>query len=268
MRLFKFVDSRGVDILENERIKFTPPNQFKDPFEFRPAIAKPSKKFLKQRLGELLKGASSEWWESPDAPKGFNRSQRRQEDLRIKKEAIRKIRSGEEPFPEKLQDSLADEVGAQFGVLCLCAVNNENLMWYHCADGHKGFVIEFNSEHAEFQKLGKPTGVIYSDKPPIYDLSNPTAEHWRVKPKYLKYEAEYRILARLPASTPHKMPDGQPLYLARLSRASVKAVYLGHRMEKSVREKILQILNGTTVSKFDAIPSREDYTLSFREITN
>jgi hypothetical protein len=89
MRLFKFVDSRGVDILENERIKFTPPDQFKDPFEFRPAVAKPSKKFLKQRLGELLKGASSEWWESPDAPKGFNRSQRRREDLRIKKEAIK-----------------------------------------------------------------------------------------------------------------------------------------------------------------------------------
>jgi hypothetical protein len=266
MRLFKYLDSKGVDILENERIKFTPPDQFKDPFEFRPAVAKPSKKYLKQKLGELLKEAGNEWWESPDAPKGFDRSKRRQEDLRIKKEAIRKIVSGEEPYPEKFQDLLVKEVGAQFAVLCLCAVNDENLMWYHCADGHRGFVIEFDSEHAEFQKLGKPTEVVYSDKPPIYDLANPTAEHWRIKPKYLKYEAEYRILARLPASTPHKTPDGQPLYLANLSRACVKAVYLGHRMEKGVREKILQLLKGTSVSKIDAIPSREDYTLSFQEI--
>jgi hypothetical protein len=37
-------------------------------------------------------------------------------------------------------------------------------------------------------------------------------------------------------------------------------------MEKSVREEVLQLLKGTATRKFDAIPSQEDYTLSFREI--
>src|SRR5262245_28414242 len=36
--LFKYCDTRGIDILESLRLKVTPPNQFNDPFEFLPKV--------------------------------------------------------------------------------------------------------------------------------------------------------------------------------------------------------------------------------------
>ena len=61
MKLFKFVDSRGVDILKNERIKFTPPQEFKDPFEMQLGITKrAAKKFARQLLDERERQAMQE----------------------------------------------------------------------------------------------------------------------------------------------------------------------------------------------------------------
>ncbi len=61
MRLFKFVDFRGVDILRNERIKFTPPQEFKDPFEMQWGIdSRTAKRQVKQLLAEREKQACRE----------------------------------------------------------------------------------------------------------------------------------------------------------------------------------------------------------------
>jgi hypothetical protein len=40
LRLFKYVPPERIDILENEKIAFTPPDRFKDPFEFRLGITR------------------------------------------------------------------------------------------------------------------------------------------------------------------------------------------------------------------------------------
>jgi hypothetical protein len=255
MRLFKYVEPERVDILENERIAITPPERFKDPFEFRPQKTLPDQTYFKQAI---KKAAEQEQRESPEFFRGVDAK-------RISKIEESFAKNNIVPFAEQFQDFLPGEISKHFGVLCLSTNNNENLMWYHYADGHRGFVIEFESEHKDFQEFGTPYEVIYSDKPSSYNFENPSPDFWRVKPFYLKYEAEYRILFRLPNSTPYQK-GGKPLYLARLPRACVKAVYLGHRMEKGGREKILQLLKGTSVSKFDAIPSREDYTISFPPI--
>jgi len=34
--VFKYCDARGVSILQDLELKITPPNEFNDPFEFRP----------------------------------------------------------------------------------------------------------------------------------------------------------------------------------------------------------------------------------------
>src|ERR1035441_10379354 len=61
MRLFKFVDFRGVDILRNERIKFTPPQEFKDPFEMQLGITnQAAKQFARQILDERQREAMRE----------------------------------------------------------------------------------------------------------------------------------------------------------------------------------------------------------------
>ena len=263
MQLFKYVEPARVDVLINETIAFTPPERFKDPFEFRPIVAPGSRVRLKQNLKDAAK---QEFKESPDFYKKFSRKERREKERKAVNEALRQVRSGEAGHSEKIQDSIVNEASKSFGILCLCSKQDENLMWYHYADGHRGFVMEFHTQHEDFLKLGKPTEVIYSDTPAILDLDKPNNDLSRIKPMYLKYEAEYRIIAPLPVSTPHKTPDGLPLYLAKLPRTCIKAVYLGHRMEKAWREKLLKAISSASIAKFEVVPNRNDFKFSYREI--
>jgi hypothetical protein len=108
--------------------------------------------------------------------------------------------------------------------------------------------------------------VEYAIKQPVYDDLKPVPEFFRFKPNYLLHENEYRIIDYLRNCTPQKDEKGPTMFFRSLPRKCVKAIYLGHRIEKSVREEILQLLRGLDIRKFDTIPSQEDYTHSFREI--
>jgi hypothetical protein len=52
-----------------------------------------------------------------------------------------------------------------YAFLSLSAKNNSNLMWSHYADSHKGFCIEFRSEHIHADK------VLYQDSIPQIELA-------------------------------------------------------------------------------------------------
>ena len=138
-------------------------------------------------------------------------------------------------------------------------------MWYHYADGHKGFVIELDCRHEAVIRLGKPWPVIYVNKPPYFEDIEKTPEVFRFKPDYLKYEQEHRILRHLSEFTPENNKDGQQMYFWKFPRAGIKAVYLGHRMEPKVRSKIVELLHKQQALRFDVIPSRENYTFRFEQ---
>jgi len=257
MKLFKFVDSRGVDILKKERIKFTPPQEFKDPFEMQLGITnQAAKKFVRQILDEREHQAMQEL----PGYKNLSHRQRKKGRREMVKtsEMVAIVR-------ESFQKRTTDESTEKLGILSLCESHDSNLMWYHYADGHRGFVLEFEDSNEEFRKLGKPWKVEYAHKPPAYDgMTAPL--FFRFKPHYLLHEGEYRIIQFLQDCIPGKTEKGATMFYRSLPRKCVKAVYLGHRMEKSVREEVLQLLKETDALKFDAIPSQEDYALSFREI--
>src|ERR1039457_1985177 len=132
MQLYKYVEPARVDIVENERIAFTPPNRFKDPFELRPIIAPPGRVRLRQ---DLRDAAKQEWRESPQFYKHLSRNERRDAERKAIKAAMKQVRSGEAGHSEFLQDNIVNEASKGLAILCLCAKNNENLMWYHYADG-------------------------------------------------------------------------------------------------------------------------------------
>jgi hypothetical protein len=257
MRLFKFVDFRGVDILRNERIKFTPPQEFKDPFEMQLGITnQAAKQFARQILDERQREAMREL-------PGYKNLSHRQR----KKGRREMVKTSEmvSLIKESFQKVAPDESTKKLGILSLCKSYNSNLMWYHYADGHRGFALEFDDSDNDFKSLGQPWKVDYADKPPAYDgMAAPL--FFRIKPHYLLHEGEYRIIRFLHECESEKRDDDQTMFFRKLSRRCVKAVYLGHRMEKPVRDEVLQLLNGTDVLKFDAVPNQEDYTLLFREI--
>ncbi len=256
LRLFKYVPPERIDILENERIAFTPPDRFKDPFEFRLGI---TRRTARNQLKEIIEQTHLRAELSIPGYKNLSSRQQR----KGRKEVFRNQKVLEH-FQKSFQNSVQRHAW-QLGILCLCGTNESNLMWYHYADGHKGFVIELDCKHESIIGLGKPWEVGYVEKPPVFDHTKPTPEIFRFKPSYLKYEVERRILRPLSEFVPEKSSEGLPLYFWKLPREGVKAVYFGHRMEAKVRSKIVELLNGHRAQKFDVVPSRQDYTFKFEQ---
>ncbi|MCX6906783.1 MAG: DUF2971 domain-containing protein [Verrucomicrobia bacterium] len=261
MALFKYLPPERVDNLEKERIAITPPDRFNDAFELRPRVPSPSPNYLEKAVKEA---SEQERQESPDLFRGVDSGLVSE----VEKDLIKGIVSGAVPYADHFQDSLQSESSKHFGILCLSAVNNQELMWGLYANGHRGFVIEFDCNQSAFRQLGKPWKVEYSEKPPIYDLEKPSDEFWRVKHTRWQHEAEYRIIRPLPACKPETQEDRQVVYFCDLPRTCVKAVYFGHRIAPEIRNRILKVVVGPATSKFDAILDREDCVVSFKEITD
>lgn len=260
MTLFKYLDPQRVDILENQRIAFTPPDRFNDAYELRPQVT-----VSRAHLKRGIKDANEELKrESFDPPPAATRTERRRREREALKAAVQKSKAA---YAEQLEDALQKETSKLFGILCLSASNNNELMWAHYANGHRGFVIEFDCEHPGFQQLGKPWKVEYSEKRIVYDPAKPDDQFWRVKPICWQDEEEYRIVRQLRARKEEIQKCGTVFHLYELPRACVKAVYLGHRLDRAIRDRILCALQETAAVKFDEIASREDYKCSFREIS-
>jgi hypothetical protein len=256
LRLFKYFPPQRVDVLENEKIAFTPPDRFKDPFEFRVGISRAT---LRNQIKEVIEEAEINSENYSRAYKELSRRQR----LKMRKSVFRKAKISEQ-FRETFSKTIQTQ-SCQLGILCLCEVNDSNLMWYHYADGHKGFVMEFDIHHEAFRNLGAVWKVEYFAAPPVYDHTKPTPEIFRFKPNYLKYEAEWRMIRQLSEFVPEKNGEGSPLYFHKLPRDCVKAIYVGHRMEKKVSDKISGLLKGGKTQTFEAVPSQKDYAFTFRQ---
>ena len=258
MKLYKYVPPQRVDILENGKIAFTPPGRFKDPFEFRPELAEKTlrvllKDTIKQHQSELISGV-----------RGMSARQ-----LKRARRALLKT-ADKDGVLEKTRDSftktIASRADRDFGLLCLSSAPDDNLMWYHYADGHRGFVVEFDSEQQEFRKVGKPWKVEYVPSQPVFDHRVGNIDFFRLKPNYLDFEKEYRIIRPLKECMVDKASGREPLYFWPLPLTCIKAVYLGHRLEWEFRNRLTKVLQNADVKRFDVSPSRENYKLTFREI--
>jgi len=153
MPLFKYVRPERLDILENSRIGFSPPASFNDPFECLPSAS------LVDEPG-WLKYLQARYFEK----------ERAEEHIRaaIEKRPVRILRPS---APEMLVDEInrlrpgikrvamgtMDRHRNGFRICCLSAVAPEMLegllLWAHYTDQHKGFVIEFDSEHPWFENF-------------------------------------------------------------------------------------------------------------------
>jgi len=87
----------------------------------------------------------------------------------------------------------------EFKILCLSECYNDILMWSHYSDGHRGVVLQLNSEALEKDFRIPVKKVIYPNDgyyPSIKDFNNNDHEEifLRTKSCQWKYEKEWRIL--------------------------------------------------------------------------
>ncbi|MGO8928138.1 MAG: DUF2971 domain-containing protein [Limisphaerales bacterium] len=264
MTIFRYFHPDRVDTLEGETVTFTPPNKFNDPFEMRPVIAPVrSKSHLMQglRQAEAQEGL-------PDELAALPRKERRAQERQIRKATIAHLLKNASTYASQMQQVLPDEFSAATGVLCFSSVKDSLLMWAHYADSHRGFVVEYDAEHPEFQKLGKPQAVTYTSGRPVYDVSKGiTTRVYLVKSPEWAYEREFRIFRRL-RECEKRIINGIDLYFVRLPRCCVKAVYLGSRIASTIFGRISDLSSSSTPFRlYQAKLHQKEFSLVFDEVT-
>lgn len=217
MPIYKYVTEERIDILQNAYIRFTQPSEFNDPFELNPYLKSLSdSKFIDEIIDDWgwdkdhIDKISEE--NSKKALKEALDEIKNQYNVTISEEQIEKV-IGIKPqafIKEYLKETmyqykpiitsmagsmlkletprcrqimlpmLKNAMNREIGFLSLTEKPCNLLMWAHYADGHKGFVIEFDDKHKFFDQRTKPgelrghlIKVRYSKQRPHFILFDP-----------------------------------------------------------------------------------------------
>jgi Protein of unknown function (DUF2971) len=218
MRLYKYLSPERLDVLRYERIRFSQPNVFNDPFE------------LSTTVGSIF-------------GEGVNPLEQAAAATDLGNQLLGMV---EKVASKGLQETVA----RQFGVLTLTERPDNLLMWAHYARNHEGFVLEVDATHAFFDRPAAVGGrthrvgkVAYSQTRPAVALTGyKGVEALFVKSAEWEYEQEWRMVLPLSESIQTIETPWPPIHLFPLPPAALSGVILGCRMTAVSRTEILSML--------------------------
>jgi len=150
-KLYKYVASARIDILEKETIKFSTASKLNDPFEMRPrfspsmeAIRNQWREWLKKKYASLPSNYKISWPEFERAAEQKNGTWEERMPLI------------EEDYGHRLPERYHDAANSTIGILCLSehtAGPDNLLMWAHYAQRHTGLVFQFNTDNDFFRRF-------------------------------------------------------------------------------------------------------------------
>ena len=233
--LYKYIKSDyALTVLQNLKLKLTPPVEFDDPFEFlmrsddniqRSTVKKMMKgRDFKRRLYDAIRAQGKPAGSFKDFKRTFaaNREQYVEEATKNAQPRISAYVKG--PF--------LTEISSRFAILCLSELRDSILMWSHYASGHTGIalgieiqphwnMLEVEYRHARVSmKLSLPEDPRSSEEN-AYRLAKTKSEYWA-------YEKEWRAISML-EKLGQEVRDGKVLYFATIQPEIVKEIILGLR---------------------------------------
>ena len=191
MPLFKYVNPGRVDVIQNLAIRFSPPEEFNDPFELLPHM-----KIVETR----------EWI---DKAKRHVVSESKKKLPHLSEEEVERIFLQRYPQRIPTQKRIALEIARQTArlnrILSLCKTAPDDsralLMWAHYTQDHAGMVLEFDDAHAWLRWHDYKKGhshnradVIYSAKRAEWNDEFPADEFLYTKSEHWFYEQEVRLM--------------------------------------------------------------------------
>lgn len=257
---FKFVTEDRADILANGMIRFTPSDQFNDPFELRPWVTHLSRCWIEHLRTNQPAALAFE-----------------DEDYRFSTERYHRLGL----YSKKLE-SRSKEVG----ILSLSASYDTSgnpasflgnpddprrnlLMWAHYGASHTGLVIEFRNNFLEEQAQE----VLYSAERPIAtfeDIDDEINVSHLSKSREWAYENEWRYFKKLTDAEKILFDDqNRSVHLFRFKKNAVKSVTFGCRASEKTKKSIIDILNSMPeyqdTATFFASIDQEQFGLSFHQ---
>ena len=232
---YKFVPFERKDVLENGLIRFTPAQDFNDPFELNPTITPLSTHFIE--------------YESSLSKEEQEKLSFRPEDYRYSSERDSKIESYKAKFKIEIakQGILSLSSNNEINQLLTVTVPNKRdprtnlLMWSHYADSHKGFVIEFESGFVQGGATLKK--VNYREERHCITFEeieeNNFDDIFFRKSIEWGYEQEYRSV--LPLDKAHTIVEDK-FHLFKINKGKVRGITFGSGMSKENKATVMDII--------------------------
>lgn len=252
MSFFKFVNEERIDILQHGCIRFTPPADFNDPFEFKPHLTTINRKYLPYYLDDKYHKLSDDELNQKYANSTM--------DSNLSEEAIRDYSNKRNhqytEYKNKLNKILFD-----YGVLSLfhngaetfnpsMIVHDDNeprqniLMWSYYANNHKGMAIEFKDSFfsEEISQVKYDTNrpwVTYEDiddknEVNIFKIFNTKKNVWN-------NESEFRVVKKL-ADADRVIGDNHDVHLFNFEKKYIKSVTMGCKADPQFCDEVYQLL--------------------------
>jgi hypothetical protein len=255
-RIFKYVSSERIDILEKLLIRFTQPACFNDPFEARIPVEGYSPEKL-DRAFEIVKRRN--YQREVVSGKAENLSF---EQFDLAQDILHHYKIEKLKFDPLYQKQAATNYdfkkrNKDIGILSLSESEKDLPMWAYYADSHRGMLVEFYPRHpffnapnltdAEFD-FGMLVPVDYRRNRPKKHVGKTSVleeiSMLRVKSGAWEHEKEWRVfqhLARRHEQIPTK--ENEIVYLFKLPPDCIKRVVVGHNMDYLKRKKVVDAIN-------------------------
>ena len=233
--LYKYIKvEHALSILQDLKLKITPPNEFDDPFEFllrvegdmsRTKVKKLMKtKEHERKVYELAKAQGI----AVSSFKNFKRNFRADREKHVSDA----IHYAQPVIAAYLKQPYQADISKRFGVLCLTEVPDSLLMWSHYASGHRGVVIGLEiPPHWKLYKVDYRTErvpVSLELEPGDRFLEDVLVKLVKSKCRDWAYEREWRAISEL-KKVEKQSRDGKTCYLASIGTEVVKEIILGLR---------------------------------------
>lgn len=275
--VYKYCDEHGLDILRNLEMKFTPPNEFNDPFEFTPRVINSNRHRMIKRLLKN-KEAIKAWYED-DKASGKFRGNFRQYRKHFESRRSDLQRGIVDCLPD-LEDEAAEIYAGisadMFGVLCLSSRRDSILMWGHYCNKHRGLVVGYDPTHDYFSVKSGMSPVNYIRERVVYDQnwkggSKEFADYFQQlvfsKNDAWKYEGELRLIIELKRLRKKQFREGRIGYFGSFPAEVIQTVTLGAKCTKQFEDSVRAVLQDKKFAhvKLDrAVLHRSEFALEFK----
>jgi len=249
MKLYRYFDENGIDVIRNLRLKASKPNKLNDPFEFLPAITgEPSLAVFKSRMKDPLlinrAYAASKQKGNVENKRAFKRSWSKNSV----KDAFESFRTKIIPGLREEVDEQKEKLSKNYRIVCFSNIeeeldsSNEILMWAHYAKNHNGFRICFNKNLLVLSRASL-FPMNYSKERPSIDVNKAKNAIAIVKKsletKFVtwEYEKEYRYLIHITACFQEKVGN-ETLDFIKISPKAILSIDVGLNVPDELKKEV------------------------------
>ena len=245
------------DLLLNNRIKFSKPDELNDLWEFNYNLKIPENK---TEFNKALR-----WFEKAHRNQcpNFNEIKRSEIFSNVKRDEAKLNR-----IIEKTGESLNKHIPNQYRVYCLTNDPISILMWAHYGNNNKGICVEYEADNKKFRLNNYIEKVAYSREFPIHKIWDEKKLPMFRKPILWKYENEFRIIAeeRSHAMASETLKTDNDFFTFPIP--IVRSIIIGARTDDTIKleiEDLIKHLNPRVILR-QCHQSKSNYSLNIETL--